>query len=199
MFRIILLAWLVSMPCHAEFRDPTQPAYPVPAAAANAAADTELVLSSILISSKYRRATINGVSAKQGETIEIEPVSPVNPNPAAPENTVITGDKTTELLNKITGLTNAETNHPKPENILAPLLSAVTGDSNLTKLLNQGPMNTAASTQQQTNTDKQSKARPIPAHPIIIKIISIHKNSVTIEQNGERKTLQLVHRPYKTQ
>jgi hypothetical protein len=32
-----------------------------------------------------------------------------------------------------------------------------------------------------------------------IKVLNIHKNSVTINQNGSIKTLQLLQRPYKTQ
>lgn len=201
MFKIIvLLTWLASMPCHAEFRDPTQPGYPVPTTAVDvAAAEKELVLSSILISSKTRRATINGISVKQGETIEIKQAPPVTPEPAAPAASANTGTNTNDLLNKVAEFTSAEANRLSPANVLAPLMSAVTGGGNLTQLLEPGSANMTTSALQQTKTDQQSKIPHILARPIAIKIISIQKNSVIIEQNGERKTLQLVQRPYKTQ
>jgi hypothetical protein len=153
-FRImitILLAGLASMTCSAEFRDPTQPAYPLPSAGANIAVNTELVLSAIWISSQSKRATINGISAKQGQTIIIPLATP-----------------------------NGSSNLPRPQE--------------------QSTMSAATNTPQQTNNDQQSsQLAPIPARSTTIKIISIHKNSVTIEQNGEIKTLILVQRPYKTQ
>lgn len=120
MFKImiaIMLAGVILRPCFAEFRDPTQPTYPLPATAADTESpgNHELVLSAIWISSRSKRATINGVSGKQGQVINIGPAS----------------------------------------------------------------------------SD--------PANANTIKIIRIHKNSVIIDQNGERKTLQLVQRPYKIQ
>ena len=55
----------------AQLRDPTQPSYAYPAQADASAIhhDDELVLSAIWISAKTRRATVNGVSAQQGQTI----------------------------------------------------------------------------------------------------------------------------------
>jgi hypothetical protein len=101
-FRILLLlAGLASMPCRAEFRDPTQPAYPLTSATANdGASDTPLVLSAIWISPHSRRATINGVSARQGQTIVIEQTSALKPAPATPETGAATGDKSDKPLNK---------------------------------------------------------------------------------------------------
>jgi hypothetical protein len=139
----LLLAGLFATPCHAEFRDPTQPGYPLPSATTDAGTDIELVLSSIWISSKSRRATINGVSAKQGQTIIV--------SQAPPLAATIDGSKPAQALD-------------------------------------------------QTNTDQQSSnITTIPTASTTIKIISIHNNSVIIDQNGERKTLELVQRPYKTQ
>lgn len=143
---IILLAGLTAIPCNAEFRDPTQPAYPPPstAAAADAVVDIELVLSAIWISSHSRRATINGVSVKQGQTITIE---------QAPAEPASAGDKKDEPLKQ---------------------------------------------PQQQSAVNLPQKTGPIPVHSNTIRIISIHKNSVTIDQNGKIKTLHLVQRSYKT-
>lgn len=72
-FLLILLAVATPLITQAEFRDPTRPDYPLPAQTtatkATAIPDTRLVLSAIWISSKSRRATINGISAKVGQTI----------------------------------------------------------------------------------------------------------------------------------
>ncbi|TAN65169.1 MAG: hypothetical protein EPN17_17410 [Methylobacter sp.] len=146
-FRIMVLlaGGLALIPCNAEFRDPTQPAYPLPSIAANAVVDIELVLSAIWISPHSKRATINGISVKQGQTIVIEPIST--------ESATVDDKK-----------------DKPPSRIQEP--SAV----------NAQPPQTA----------------PAPTvHSSTIKIISIHKNSVTIDQNGKRKTLHLVQRSYK--
>ncbi|WP_262967007.1 hypothetical protein [Methylobacter psychrophilus] len=106
MFKKLLSAFLVtlvSLPSHAEWRDPTRPSYPEKTETAAVNMEEEPKLSAIWISAKSRRATINGIHAKQGQ--------------------IISGS---------------------------------------------------------------------------IKIINIRKNSVTINQNGTIKTLQLLHRPYKT-
>ena len=231
MFRImitLLFVGLAPMPCNAEFRDPTQPAYPLPSVAANAAgSDNALVLSAIWISSQSRRATINGVSAKQGQTIMIEQTPTLNSEPATPAKTATIGDKKNELLDKALEYANEGTSRPTQENILAPLLAAASGSNNVPPLQEQSAINPATgSTQLQANTApdialptdltsmdggnaarlpgavaamQSPKTTHIPARSTTIKIISIHKNSVTINQNGERKTLQLVQRPYKTQ
>ncbi|MCF7965156.1 MAG: hypothetical protein K9L79_06420 [Methylobacter tundripaludum] len=60
-------------------------------------------------------------------------------------------------------------------------------------------MNTTANAPEQTKTDQRPKIPHLLTRPMTIKVISIQKNSVIIEQNGERRTLQLVQRPYKTQ
>lgn len=107
MFKIllsILLLTVVSLPSHAVEQDPTRPAYPVNTPeTAEISIEAEPRLSAIWISGKGRWATINGVQAKQGQTI-----------------------------------------------------------------------------------------------PGNIKIIKIRNNAVTINQNGNIKTLQLLQRPYKT-
>lgn len=101
----VFLLTVISSQSHSELRDPTQPAYPMNSIEATVAnIDEEPRLSAIWIYEKSRWATINGIQAKQGQTI---------------------------------------------------------ADN--------------------------------------IKIIKIHKNSVTIDQNGTIKTLQLLQRPYKTQ
>ena len=146
---IILLAGLACQPCNAEFRDPTQPAYPQPSTI-TADTDTTLVLSAIWISPGSKRATINGISVKQGQTIIIEHTPVLKPALPPSANSVIINDKKEE--------------HPIPA-------------------------------KQQLDTARTETAY-IPAHSTKIKIISIHKNSVIISRNGERKTLQLVQRPY---
>lgn len=212
MFRImiaILLAGLVSIPCSAEFRDPTQPAYSPPTATYDAVGSNALVLSAIWISSQSRRATINGVSAQQGQTIVIEQAPPSSPESAPTTN--IPTDKKDELLNKTMEYANEGTNRPTQENSVAPLLAAVGGSSNLAPPRKQSATNTITNAQKQANTAPHlalipgitlpplSKTAHTPARSSAIKIISIHKNSVTIKQNGELKILQLVQRAYKTQ
>ncbi|TRX02317.1 hypothetical protein [Candidatus Methylobacter oryzae] len=150
-FIILLAAGLASLPCNAEFRDPTQPAYHQPSTIA-ADTDTTLVLSAIWISPRSKRATINGISVKQGQTIVIEHTPVLKPALPASANSVVINDK--------------EEEHPIPA-------------------------------KQQLDTAHTETAY-IPAHSTKIKVISIHKNSVIISQNGERKTLQLVQRSYKT-
>lgn len=54
---------------HAELRDPTKPPYSTQQETAVLDADDELSLSAIWITAKSRRATLNGVTAKQGQTI----------------------------------------------------------------------------------------------------------------------------------
>ncbi len=173
-FKIItmILAGLTPITCLAEFRDPTQPAYPLATTGINAAGGNELVLSAILISSQSRRATINGVSAKPGQTIAIEQASRLNPEQPALANTAADSDKKDQLFNKAMkpelNLSDAGTNRPTQGKIIDPLLATASEGNN-------------------------------PTNSSTIKIISIRKNSVTIEQNGELKILQLVQRPYKTQ
>lgn len=57
--------------CYAELRDPTQPGnYQAPLSSGGQANSVnDLTLSSIWISGHHKRATINGITAKQGEII----------------------------------------------------------------------------------------------------------------------------------
>jgi hypothetical protein len=168
------------MPCSAEFRDPTQPAYPLPSTTAvDAANDNALVLSAIWISSHSRRATINGISAKQGQTIVIGQAPALKP---APANPATTDEKNNGQLDAIREYANAATNRPTQEGIAPPQRNAPAP-----QLPGQSTVTLEPSTRQTT-----------PARSSTIKIIRIRKNSVTITQNGELKTLQLVQRPYKT-
>jgi len=209
----ILLTGLASMSCQAEFRDPTQPAYPQQASADSDTVDSdnELVLSAIWISSHSRRATINGVSGKQGQTIVIEQALPLTLEPTAPTNTATTSDKQNELLHKAMEYAHAETVLPNQENILsslgsisplgniiAPHVAAPTKSLDTPPLQKRNTMNTATGTRQQANTTQRLTTAHIPPRSITIKIVSIYKNSVVIDQNGELKTLQLVQRSYKT-
>jgi hypothetical protein len=66
---LMLLAITVN-PSYAGFRDPTQPAYPVTSSSPTVAnVEGEARLSAIWISQRSRWATINGIQAKQGQTI----------------------------------------------------------------------------------------------------------------------------------
>lgn len=65
----LILLFLIPFPNYAEFKDPTQPAYPAnPAINANAN-EEEPKLSAIWMSSRSKWATINGVRVKQGQSI----------------------------------------------------------------------------------------------------------------------------------
>lgn len=178
------------MPCNAEFRDPTQPAYPLPSTTVvDGVAADELTLSAIWISSHSKRATINGVSGKQGQTIVVGPVSPLMPGPA---NTVGIGDKQAEPLNKALDNANKAIQSATLENTLAPPLAAAMKNLNIPQPQGQSVAPVESSPQQPPTTILA------PASSNTIKIISIRKNSVAIDQNGKIKTLQLVQRPYKT-
>lgn len=65
---VFFTAILYNSLCSAELRDPTKPAYYSPETTIDHRIE-ELRLSSIWISDLSRRATINGVIAKQGDTI----------------------------------------------------------------------------------------------------------------------------------
>ena len=183
---MIVLAGLAAWPCNAEFRDPTRPAYPLPATTANAAIDIDLTLSSIWISPHSKRATINGVSVRQGQTIVIEQMPRLNLEPAGSATTAATGDKKDAALNEVMepalNLLNKYANTGINLNPLAPLRTAPAPSPVISPL----PL---ASTQ-------PSKTTRIP-NSTTITIINIDKNSVTIEQKGEIKTLHLVQRSYK--
>jgi hypothetical protein len=168
----LLAAGLASLPCNAEFRDPTQPAYPLPSTI-KAEMDSNLVLSAIWISPRSKRATINGISVKQGQTIVIEHTPALKPALPASANSVVINDKKNEPLDKAMQHTDSDTaiSNPLEEH--------------------------AIPAKQQLNAAYTETAH-IPEHSTKIKIISIYKNSVIISQNGELKTLQLVQRPYKT-
>lgn len=194
---LLLLLALVSMPCSAEFRDPTQPGYPLPTTVTGggvAARDYELVLSAIWISSKSRRAMINGVLLKQGETAAIGPAPALSAEPVRPKNTTATGGKTTLEPAK------AGTSNSEQDDIIAPLLATAI-KSLAPELQGQIAKDTTGSGGFiPLKADKPAPAMPsfVPAHKDTVKVIGIQKNSVTIEQNGELKTLQLLQRPYRT-
>lgn len=66
---ILLLPAFMPIIGSAVVRDPTTPSYPVQTESSTTSHNDELILSAIWISAKSRRATLNGVSARQGETI----------------------------------------------------------------------------------------------------------------------------------
>lgn len=66
---ILLLSLLNISGCYAELIDPTKPAYYSTNKETVYTQTDTLKVSSIWISSNAKRATINGVTAKQGETI----------------------------------------------------------------------------------------------------------------------------------
>lgn len=73
MFKILLITFflsIASLPSHALEQDPTRPAYPVNTPkTAEISIEAEPRLSAIWISGQSSWATINGVQAKQGQTI----------------------------------------------------------------------------------------------------------------------------------
>lgn len=169
---IILLAGLVSLPCNAEFRDPTQPAYPLSSTTADK--DGILVLSAIWISPRSKRATINGISVRQGQTITIAHTPTLKPALPPSANSVFINDKKNEPLEKAMQDTDSSTATYNPLD------------------------ERSIPTKQQLDDATRAETAHIPEHSTKIKIISIYKNSVIISQNGELKTLQLLQRPYKT-
>ena len=66
---MFFVAFLSSTSSLAELRDPTKPAYFTADITSAHQASNELKLSSIWTSGKSKRATINGVIAREGETI----------------------------------------------------------------------------------------------------------------------------------
>lgn len=223
-----MLAGFVSMPCAAEFRDPTQPAYPLPSSGDTGAVagSINLVLSAIWISSQSKRAIINGILAKQGQTIEVKQAQIPNPEPVTPTKTAAADNQPEELLNKVlrpapsNGYANAgsptqENSAALLENIagpmggmIAPLLATAIGSMDVPQLQGQNTRQQANTSQRPASASRTALAPASmqspetalkPARSSTVKIIDIQKNSVTIEQDGERKTLQLVQRPYKTQ
>lgn len=74
MFKKLLCLFLLSVTClsgYAEFKDPTQPAYPVNSDIKNLESQSEEKpkLSAIWISPKAKWADLNGVRVRQGQTI----------------------------------------------------------------------------------------------------------------------------------
>jgi hypothetical protein len=66
---LVFFALIASVASHSESRDPTTPAYPLQTKSSTSTLMEELVVSAIWISPKSRRATINGLSVKQGDTL----------------------------------------------------------------------------------------------------------------------------------
>jgi hypothetical protein len=193
-YKVIFLFFvLVATPCSAEFRDPTQPGYPLPATTGSVAHDFELVLSAIWISPKSRWAMINGVLVKQGQSIAIGPAATFNNKPETLENTAAD--------NKQSISANGGPNNLSQNDIITPLLAAAINNIAPSQL--QGQNNKSTTSKDgfiPLKTDKSAVAMESHSVPYVntVKIISIQKNSVTVEQNGDFKTLQLVQRPYKT-
>ncbi|MGZ5050642.1 MAG: hypothetical protein ACXWAS_06245 [Methylobacter sp.] len=193
---MIMIAGLVVVPCRAEFRDPTKPVYPQ-AAMPNATekSNIELVLSAIWITPHSRRATINGVTGKQGQTLVIEHKQTLPTAQAIAQ--------TNTAPKPITTSSAPPTN--VASNVLEKLLTVSPTESG--SLLTTGGnnaqqaqyANAASGIQQQPTVGQNSDTAYLPALPISVKIISIHKNSVVIEQDGERKTLHLIQRLNKVQ
>lgn len=194
-----MLAGLVAVPCRAELRDPTKPAYQQAAAIPNKAekSNIELVLSAIWITPRSRRATINGITGKQGETLLIEPKQPLPiAQPMAQTN------KAPKPISRTAG------NAPPvnmASNMLDKLLSAspteigsilATGGNNAQQMQYADAL---SGIRQQPTIAQNSDATYVPASPISVKIVNIYKNSVVIEQDGESKTLHLIQRLHKTQ
>ncbi|NOT12004.1 MAG: hypothetical protein HOP23_09270 [Methylococcaceae bacterium] len=68
-FMVLSFILITPMVGHAVTRDPTIPKYPVQTESPSSSPNERQTVSAIWISAKSRRATINGVSAKQGDTI----------------------------------------------------------------------------------------------------------------------------------
>jgi len=67
---LLLVIVLFSALCRADFKDPTKPDYaPSTGVIKENTTEATLVLSAIWITATAKRATINGVTAKQGQTI----------------------------------------------------------------------------------------------------------------------------------
>ncbi len=66
---ILLVSAFMPVIGSAVARDPTTPSYPVPSESSTIIPDEDLIVSAIWISAKTRRARINGISARQGQTI----------------------------------------------------------------------------------------------------------------------------------
>jgi hypothetical protein len=66
----LFLLTVIPLQSHAEFRDPTRPAYPVNTIEAlTTTIEKEPQLSAIWMLQRSRWATVNGIQAKQGQTI----------------------------------------------------------------------------------------------------------------------------------
>ena len=72
MFKLLVNLWLLTLtalPCYAELRDPTQPGYPISSELKTDKVEEISRLSGIWISKNSRWVTLNGIHAKQGQTI----------------------------------------------------------------------------------------------------------------------------------
>lgn len=69
-YAMLIAAWAVSVPLQAEWRDPTQPGnLPPPTTSALPGGEDALELSAVWISPTAKRATINGETLVQGQTL----------------------------------------------------------------------------------------------------------------------------------
>jgi hypothetical protein len=216
---ILVLVGLMPWVVHAQFRDPTQPAYPLPAQLDNSSVDyhvqTELVLSAIGMSSKSKWAIINGVLAKQGETVTIGPKPDLSVQPAPSINSNDSaGNALQNLMTSLSGGSAQHLQQTKSESdgnntmnaitemagplagLIGPLVAGAKQSLDVPQLQ---PQNKSRSDKIFKQEAKSDSALPVQAlRSITIKIMAIGKNSVTIDQSGEIKTLQLIRRSYKT-
>ena len=202
---ILVLVGCLPWVGHAQFRDPTQPAYPLPTKVDSSAerhVEAELILSAIGISSKTRWAIINGVLAKQGETVTIT-AKPDSSHIESANNTMqnlamsLTGHSKQHLPSthqdvngNVDMSTRSEMTGPLA-GIVSPLVAGAIKSLDIPQLQQQNKDPAASGVEQAKRAPLQS------LHSMTIKIMSIGKNSVTIDQNGELKTLELIQRSYK--
>ena len=204
---ILVLVGCLPWVGHAQFRDPTQPAYPLPTKVDSSAerhVEAELILSAIGISSKTRWAIINGVLAKQGETVTIT-AKPDSSHIESANNTMqnlamsLTGHSKQHLPSthqdvngNVDMSTRSEMTGPLA-GIISPLVAGAIKSLDIPQLQQQNKDAAASGFEQEAKRDPL-----LSLHSMSIKIMSIGKNSVTIDQNGELKTLKLIQRSYKT-
>lgn len=201
MFRFMMIVFfgLVSTCCLAEFRDPTQPAYPIASSAFSSSSSTtgeaniELVLTAIFISSQSKRATINGVLARQGQTIEVSQAPTVNPRPKTIISAAGIANKKGTQPKKALDDEDEDADQFGQKNNLNPLPDPVAKINDLQRQEQNLPSRKPPS----SDIAPYSKIAAIPTGLNTVKIIEINKNSVKVDHNGELKTLQLVQRPYK--
>lgn len=184
---LIVMGFLVQ-DAQAEFRDPTLPAYPLPPIQAEGSGSglgsnnyvpdlaAHIVLTAIWQSSSTRRATINGTTVAVGETITFEPASVNDQTKNVNSALVISRQKPGTVSKKKQG----------KESVLA--FSRKASDELAMQTTDEG-------VKKQNEAAEKNQRR---GHSLTIRVVAINKNSVIIEQDGERKTLDLLQRSYQT-